>query len=451
MPKSKSSKSDSKPRLELRSKGESEGPLTSDECCRIVGWTVEPEDKDKRWGKEYALKDLYGRKIRLLNNPINRPFKRILADRYASEHIRGKWSLNLETIVIAESGNVLQGQHRLVGLILAEQARQIDPKQWGSTPLVYETAIGFGASSLPVNANTYDLGKGRTLGDVLYRQHDFGNKVDDKKQRGLANILSGAVRLVWLRVGGKQVSFAPHFPHSEALEFKGKHPSIQRAVTQVGKLDEGEEGNEKCISSYLSLSYAGGLLYLMARAESWEKAGEFWTQFASGEDLKKGSPILSLRQLLVRIDASTGGRRDQIIGAVIKAWLLWIKNKSGTSKDVRVIKKKSGDKFVLAEFPRIGGIDSDVETKVSLSQHQRLVLSVLRKTKKEIGYKQLSEATGLQLGTLSTALMKETKQGKANPHSLCSRGLVVASQYEPQEGEKGSPYQFRLSKSGRNT
>ena len=438
----------SKPRLELRAKGEPKGPLTTDDCRKLLGWTVEPEDG--KWGKEYTLKDLYGRKIRLLNNPINRPFKRLLADRYASEHLRDKWSLNLETVVIAENGNVLQGQHRLVGLILAEQARSIDPKQWGSTPLVYETAMGFGVSSSPDNANTYDLGKGRTLGDVLYRQHDFAKSTTDKQQRGLANILSGAVRLVWLRVGGQQVSFAPHFPHSEALEFKEKHPSIQRAVTQVGKLDDGEEGNEKCISSLLSLSYASGLLYLMAKAESWEKAGEFWTEFASGEGLKKGSSVLSLRQLLLRIDASSGGRRDQIIGAVVKAWLLWIKGKSGTSKEIRVVRKKSGDKFVLAEFPRIGGIDSDVETKVVLSQHQLLVLSILRKTKKEVSYTQLSEDTGLQTGTLSTALMRETKQGKVNPHSLCSRGLVIVSQYEPQEGEKIAPYRFKLSKNGRN-
>ena len=79
-----------------------------------------------------------------------------------------------------------------------------------------------------------------------------------------------------------------------------------------------------------------------------------------------------------------------------------------------------------------------------MTQHQLIILSVLKKAKKEVNYKTLTKETGLQLGTLANSIMEETKQGKQNPHSLVSRGLVTANQYEPQEGEKNSPYWFQL-------
>lgn len=431
----------------LRAKHCKEGPLTVEDCKKMIGWTEEPEGKD--WKKDFVLKDLYGRKIRLLNNPSNRPFRRPLADRYANEHLRGKWSLNLETVVLADNANVQQGQHRLVGLILGEQLRQIETGKWGKTPLVFEVLVGYGVSRKPENANTYDLGAKRSLGDVIYRHEKFAKSLSDKKQRGISNVLSGAIRLVWLRVGGKQVSFAPHFPHSEALEFYGEHPVILQAVTDIVNLDEGEEGNQKCISSLVSLSYAAALYYLMANATSWVKALTFWKSFASGEGLQKGSPILSLRQLLTRTDASSGSKRDEIIGAVVKAWLCFDNGGNATAKEIRVAKKKSGDKFVLSEFPRIGGIDSLVEVEVDLTQHQLLVLSVLKGCRKEVTYKHLTAETGVQAGLLGKAIMAELKNGDTNEHSLVGRKLVTVAQYEPQEGEKGSPHYVQLTKAGR--
>ena len=423
----------------LRSKTEKEGPLTSDDCKEIIGWTE--ENGDDNWSSDFVLKDKYGKKIRLLNNPSNRPFKLALANKYANEHLRGKWSLNLETIVVDENGNVPEGQHRLVGFVLAEQQRQINPKRHGKTPLVYETLIGYGVSPKPENANTYGLGSTRTLGDVIYRHQRFSKATSDKEQRKVSKILAGAVRLVWLRVGGQQVSFAPHFPHSEALEFYGKHPKILGAVYTIL---EYEGGTEKRVSSLLSLSYASALLYLMSLAPTIEKAQEFWSSFASGEGLGKGSPILTLRQLLTRMDASSGSKRDEILGAVIKSWLLWLKNKkvSGT-KEIKVARKKEGDRFILSEFPRIGGIDSPIKNEtVELTQHQLLILSILKTEKKEVTYKHLQEKTGLQLGSLSTAIMSETKQGKKNPHSLMSRQLVSGSQHEDTD------YLFQLTAKG---
>lgn len=417
----------------LRAKGELLGALSMEDCKKMIGWVTEKEGEED-WGKDSLLRDHFNRKVRLLKNKTNRPFRRSLADRYAIEHLRGKWSLNLETIVIDRFGFVLQGQHRLVSFILAEQMRQLNPGEWGKTPLRYEVLVGYGVSPKPENANTYDLGAKRGLGDVLYRHQQFGKNITEKDQKKIANILSGALRLTWLRAGGQQVSFAPHFPHSEALEFYEEHPGILNCVTEILNLDEGEEGNGKYIKSLLSLSYAASLYYLMVNSKSKkEKAHSFWSDFASGVGLDKGSPILVLRGSLTRMESSAGHRRDEIIGTIIKAWHAWLKGKKVTAKDIKVSRKKVDDKFVLAEFPRIGGIDSEVKAEVQLSTRQLLILKHLHKHRGKT-YQDLREVTDLQVGTLASAVRKQSKMGKPNPNSLESRGLVTIEVLEAKEG-----------------
>lgn len=431
-----------KPDAVIRCKDHKQGPLSVDDCKAMIGWTEEPEDKN--WAKDFVLKDLFGRKIRLANNPTNRPFKRPLADRYANEHLRGKWSLNLESVVIDKAGNVLQGQHRIVGLILGEQIRQLNTAKWGAKPLQYSTLIGYGASNTAENANTYDLGSKRSLDDVLYRHQKFAKSVDEKTQKKISKILATAIRIVWIRAGGKQVSFAPHFPHSEALEFYKTHPEILKAVEEIVEIDDGE-GGERRISDLVSLGYAAALHYLM---NSVGKSLGFWKSVASGEGLEKGDVVLSLRQYLVRADGG-GSKRDEIIGTIIKAWLLWSKGKGGLLKQIRIAKRKEGDRFILSECPRIGGIDSVVENEVELTQQQRVILVALKKAKEEITYKDLQEATGLTAGSLGKLLMPKTKDGEPIPHSLGSRGLVSVNQYAPEEGEKIAPFYFQLTKKGK--
>lgn len=427
--------------LVLRKKESKPGPLMSADCKELIGWTE--EGTDDKWGSDFVFKDTFGKKIRLLANPTNRPFKRTLALRYTSEHLRGKWSLNLETIVLDSNGYVLQGQHRLTGFILAEQIRSLNPAKWGKNPFVYETALGLGVSPKPENANTYDMGPKRSLDDVIYRHQKFAKDVSDKDQKKISRILAGAIRLVWLRAGGQKISFAPHFPHSEALEFFKKHGKILDSVTDILGLELGDD-NDRNISPLLSLGYAAGLHYLMMEIDR-DKAQTFWEFFSSGEGLTKGSPILTLRQWLIKADAGTGPKRDEILGAIVNAWNLFAAGKNGSLKEVRVARKKIDDKFVLADFPRIGGIDSDVEVKVELTQHQLLILDAL-KGDKELTYKDLKQATGVSLAGLTNALMDETKAGKSNPYSLIQRKLVVAQQYEPEEGQKISPYFFSLRK-----
>ncbi len=362
----------------LRTSESKDGPLAIEDAKRILGWESEA-DSEKEFGTEYLFRDLEGNKVRLTNNPSNRPFRMTLARRYQSEMLRKKWRLNGEPIILDRKGHVQSGQHRLVGLILAEQERLKNPAGyresygWRSEVAV-DALIVTGISDKAEVVDTLDLGQKRSLGDVIFRRDEFGD-LSEKEQKRLSNVLGTAARLAWLRIGGRVVSDAPHFPHSEALDFIEAHPRLKDSVNFVFTEDGGTGAEGKRISSLISLGYAGGLLYLMATAKTdpdkfeekgtdaikyslWDKACEFWTLLASGAGLEKGNPILSLRNMLHRMDAGGATARDEVVGVVVKAWNLWIDGKDGEAAAIKVKKTKDDlGRLVLAETPRIGGLD----------------------------------------------------------------------------------------------
>lgn len=418
------------PSAVLRGKHTAEGAMTVDEVKAFIGWTEVTDASTS----DYDLIDRYGKKIVLANAPSNRPFRMPLAERYANEHVRGKWSFNLESMVADRLGHVQQGQHRCAGFILAEQDREISPHLWGKTPLVLETLLGFGASELADTADTYDTGAKRTLADVIYRHQDFGKSLTESQQNKLSKILSVALKLVWLRVGGETVSFAPHFPHSEAMDFGKKHPKLVDSVSFVVEADVGG-------TTLITPGYAAGLHYLMQCTEhGQEKADEFWTLFTSGAGLEADNPILTLRQILTKKGADSGSQRDEIILLVIKAWNAWVAGEKMTNKQLQIKKTKDGDKFVNAEFPQLGGIDCTPPNVDKLVKPQLLILSILKSGAKT--YAEISEASGLQVGQISKYTIKESKTGKQFPDSLESKGYVSIEVIEDQ------PTMFKLTAKG---
>lgn len=420
------------PTATLRGKHTPEGALTVEEAKELIGWHVaEP-------GEYYSLTDRFGKQIVLGNSPSNRPFRLPLAERYCSEHIRGTWAFNLESIVFDRLGHVQQGQHRLVGFILAEQDRSISPHLHGKDPLVFETLLGFGASEAPETADTYDTGTTRSLQDVIYRHQEFGSDIDDAASEKLAKVEAGALRLVWLRVGGETVSFAPHFPHSEAMQFKREHPKLLKSVIKIHELDK---STDKGISSLISPAYASGLHYLMTTTEAGkDKADEFWELFSTGAEMATGNPVLTLRQMLTKQSAGSGGQRDEIIMLVIKAFNAWVAGETYNPKQLAIKKTKQGERFINAEHPQLGGIDCTPPNVDRLSKPQLLLISLLRNGTKT--YAQLAEGSGMQVGQMSKYLIKETKTGKVYEDSLEAKGFVE------QFDEEDQPIQFKLTAKG---
>lgn len=357
-------------------KGTAKGILTADIAKKILGWEETVESP-------FLLSDFLGAKIICKNNDTNRPFRLPLAKRYANEVLRNKWRLNGETIVIDLKGKVQSGQHRLIGLILAEQMNDADPEKWEEygwkrRDFGIETIIITGVSNNKDVVDTIDLGQKRTLGDVLYRNREFkGKDLTPKDQKRLNDILAGATRLAWIRATDTSVSHAPHFPHSEALQFMNDHPKLVECVEWIYNEESGTGTEGLKISRRISLPYAAALLYLMAasgteaegdldfRMET--KAQEFWTLFANGGKFPAGSPIQLLRDYLPKVSASSGFARDEIIGLVIKAFNAWVDNKKLTHDELmlRRITNEVDGSVALNEWPRLGGIDVELTEDVA--------------------------------------------------------------------------------------
>lgn len=353
------------------------GKLDIAAAAELIGWSEEDEQLGLKFGKSYKFKDLEGRKIRLLNNPTNRPFRRNLALRYANEILRGKWALNGESIIFDKYGRCQSGQHRLAGVIFANQMLKTDLEKWSDygwkDGVFIECVVVVGIDPKPEVVDTIDVGQKRSLGDVLFRNDEF--KGNEKTMSKLSNTLSHALRLVWLRMGGKKVSDAPHYPHSEALETLEEHPRIKECVQFIAECDGvGKEG--KRIQAFLSPGYASGLMYLMAAAgtdaEEWsegsievdfsmmEKAKDFWLHFAKdSETFPVGHPIKALRKRLSELSGGDGAGRDEIIGTVVKAFNLWNDGKNKVL-DIRLKRVETEDTIEITEHPRLGGLDREV-------------------------------------------------------------------------------------------
>lgn len=360
--------------------------LTADLAKELLGWT-EVADSET----EYLLVDAYGKKIVCSANLENRHFDKALCNLWMLEILRGKWCFNGETIVLDENGQIQQGQHRLVALVLAVQTWQKDqqqtkPKQiwqltWPTEPCI-DCLIVLGISSADEVINTMDTGKPRTLTDALYRSIYFRD-LEAKKRQKFAKLLDWAIRFLWRRTAqslsaaeryGQVGIFDRKRPHSESLEFLNNHPKLMECLELIGNEEESR------IKPYVPVSYAVGLLYLMGSGNSdgdkytslpqedsldwsmWDKASAFWIDLAARGELTE-----PLRELLdsdeyLPPEAIGNYRYDLQVGTVVKAWQCFSQS-SKAKKRIPVTSLmvdrtvNSLGQAVLSECPRCGGID----------------------------------------------------------------------------------------------
>lgn len=382
----------------VRFKGSKLGELTVDEAKELIGWTEEPQPKEgekagKGFADDFVLKDKNGVKIRLTMNPSNRPYTKGQMEQVKREFLGQNWQPNGETFIFDRYGFCHDGQHRLVAFILASQ----EDKKVKTMPAILIQGI----SEKPEVVDTINIGKPRSLADVLFRNREFGKKLKPKEQKGLVKVFAIALRLVWLRMSGSLVQGGGKFHHSEALSLAERHPFVKDCVTTVHELDSTED-NKNLISGSISLGYAAGLCYLMATAKTKEGADEpdltgaqvertkkFWKQFASGESKGTGDVFHSLKSVLAKISASGAMGRDEICGAVVKAFQLWQEDPDQqVTPKMLTLKKKKNDKgkFILAESPRLGGLDREVAPETEAAAE------VVEETTEEQAAEELAEA-----------------------------------------------------------
>lgn len=224
---------------------------------------------------------------------VNRNLNTKVVKRYARSIERDGWLITGEAIKFGENGQLLDGQHRLGGVVLADRS-----------------IIVLVVKGLPLEAQVVmDTGRPRAASDVL-TMNGYRNS---KTLAAAAKTL-----LVLDRDGGLPVAEAQlDVTNDEVLQYVESHPELVSTATLVVSNHH---------RSYLCTpaNYLAAMVLLM-RVDS-EAAVDFHEAFRSGIGLAAGNPILTLRERLIQANS----RHEKLtpymqLSAVLRTWNAWRK------------------------------------------------------------------------------------------------------------------------------
>lgn len=340
--------------------------ITVQEAKELLGWQEESEAQP--FGTKFLLK-LSGKKIRCTNNESNRRLVLGVVEMLKQEHLRGRWRLNGEPLIIGRTGLVLNGQHTLISLIAAAEEWHDNASQWSDCKQepVLEKVLITGISEDAETVNTMDTCRPRSLSDVIFRSHYFQH-LSGQAQRQLSDMTKYAINKLWEKSGQHSHAHVVRRTHSESIAFLEQHPRILNAVKHIYE----EDNNENKISKYLTRGYAAAALYLMGSSATdpgkyyvaehpnetmldwshWDKACNFFVELASGS--KKLQAVHKAIMTLVEQGAGSIIERWSILA---RAWHHYLDDQAITDKHLQLeFEVKDGERF-LVEVPLIGGID----------------------------------------------------------------------------------------------
>lgn len=220
----------------------------------------------------------------LEHNNKNRPRKQTTVNAYARQMAEGLWALNGESIKLSVSGELLDGQHRLLAVI-----------QSGATIQTYV------ARGLPDEAfHTLDTGIRRSAADTLAL-----------KGEAQVTTLAAACAWLWRYQNGIHMRGGPPYPSTiEVEQTLAEHPSIRESINKT-----------KDSRNLMAHSLATVLHYLFAQKDE-ELADIFFETIGSGINLHADDPIRILRERLIQNRVAKAKLPNiEIMALVIKAWM----------------------------------------------------------------------------------------------------------------------------------
>jgi hypothetical protein len=247
------------------------------------------------------------------NRPVSLSYVKELAD--SIKH--GDWELNGETIKFNSDGELIDGQHRLEAVVLADK------------PILSYVCRGLDSQSF----DTIDIGRRRDMSSILAKHGEVNYK-----------ILAGAISWAW-RYDKANIQYG-----------RSNSPRIQEGVAFLSQ----NAGLRECCSlvkcKLMSRGMAAALDYILIRAgKDRSLVDSFFLKLADGEGLSKSdrtSAILLLRNNLAGSKKATAVRlQPQYVWAIsLKAFLAF--------EEGRVVKHLRFD-LNKDKFPYLDeGIDS---------------------------------------------------------------------------------------------
>lgn len=231
-------------------------------------------------------------------NSRNRPISENAVAKYTQQIKDGNWVDNGQAFIFGTSGQLLNGQHRLLAIVRANKA--------------VEATITYGVDDAAFD--TIDDCNTRSLADVLHI-----------KGEASSGLLSAGLRFLWIYVRGE-------------IEHRDLRKGI---IATKQRLEETLEKNRKITASvkfYAMLkARPGGLLipagmaiglhYLFSLVNE-KRADEFFALFQSGFDLFEGHPIALLRARLISAqkESSTKLTMPAMYYYMVTTWNAFVKD-----------------------------------------------------------------------------------------------------------------------------
>lgn len=219
----------------------------------------------------------------LERNPNNRRINRSSVKKLADAIRRGEWVMNGETIIISDTGELNDGQHRLSGCV--------------ASGMPIKAIIVFGVTR--DSRKTVDMGDKRKAGHVLGMSgHKDGN------------VLAASVRVVLNYERGAHLE--AYLTPQQIEEGLSRHPDLP---------DSNRFGRAVCREFSGSAGGFMALHYLMAKSDR-EKADRFFTTLATGVGMDTDRhPVKPLRD---RLHRNQKGKASlpfiEVAALTIKAW-----------------------------------------------------------------------------------------------------------------------------------
>ena len=232
-------------------------------------------------------------------NSRNRPVSENAVLKYAQEIKEGRWVDNGKGLVFGTSGQLLDGQHRLIACVRVGKS--------------FNTTITWGVPD--EYFDTIDDCNTRSLADVLHIKGEASSTLLAAGVRFLWEYATGQVEHKDLRHGRVATK-----PLLEAT--LDKHRKITSSVKFYAMLKARPGG------LMIPASMAIGLHYIFSLVDE-KKADEFFSRMQSGLELTDDNPVYILRARLIagQREASTKLTRSAMFYYTVTAWNAYV---SGT-------------------------------------------------------------------------------------------------------------------------
>lgn len=225
----------------------------------------------------------------------------------------GKWILNGESIKLAEDGEILDGQHRLIACV--------------ESGVNLETVVMLNVPKQ--SKHTMDTGRNRAASDVLSFTLPNSKYI---------SLISQAAKFV-ISFQKERYSYAIHDSGSnsgskaivpdntDVLRFVSETEGFVEFVEMAAKLQA--EG-DKCVNSQIFI----GLYWVISQKYPKNVADKFFRALATGENLESDNPIFAFRRKMIQSKTSndvTALRGKALLWSLVKIFVYWIEGKKAKS------------------------------------------------------------------------------------------------------------------------